>query len=162
MKQQFLNLSIIAFLSFGCARGVDQDYVKTLKPTPFPSGNLEISIPSNYFITKNVGPDYDVFYVMPIDTANKKLFTAGLYLGNNPSAFRKLKSGCVETKREIKVFETQHEWSVFDCNGLFFTESIIKNKYSMGGDEFIHCFGNCTNEEDLEHILAIFSTLKKR
>lgn len=152
---------LIGLMGFSCSHGVDQAYVKTLKPQPLAGTKFEVSIPDQYQIIKNMGPDYDIFYVLPVDTANKKLFTAGMYLGNHPSSFGKSKSGCSETKRKTTVLETESEWTMFDCNGAFFTEVVVQNKYSSGGDEFIHAFGNGSNKEDLEHVFAVFSTLKK-
>ncbi len=160
-KPLFWLYILFGLFVFSCSQGVDQTYVKKLKSQSLVGTKFELSIPDHYMIKKNAGPDYDIFYILPIDTANMKLFNAGMYLGNHPSSFGKSKSGCNETKRKYIVLEAESEWSIFDCKGAFFVEIIVKNKYSSGGDEFIHIFGNATNKEDIDHVLAIFSTLKK-
>jgi hypothetical protein len=153
---------MILILSYSCHSKIDREYVKSLHPTPIPHSQFEISIPGNYSLVESQGPDFNVYYLQPTDTADKKLFSAGIYLGNNPSAFGKSKTGCKQEKRKAEVLETENEWTVYDCNGQYFVETIVENKYHQGGDDFIHVFGNATLEKDIDHILAICSTLIKK
>lgn len=161
-KTATVILVLIGVLSSSCHSGVDREYIKSLHPTPVPHSLFELSIPDNYSIEETQGPDFNVYYLQPSDTNNKKLFTAGIYLGNNPSKFRKMKTGCKMEKRVSKVLESKNEWTVYDCSGQFFLETIVENKYSQGGDDFIHLFGNATKESDVANLIAIFSTLIKK
>lgn len=161
-KLSLLLLLMSSIFYYSCNPKADRSYVKTLHPTPVPHSQLVISIPDNYSIVESEGPDFNVYYLQPTDTTNKMLFSAGIYLGNNPSSFGKTKSGCKQEKRKSEVLETKNEWTVYNCSGQFFLETIVENKYHQGGDDFVHVFGNATNEADADHIVAIFTTLIKK
>jgi hypothetical protein len=161
-KLSSLILFMILILSYSCNPKIDREYIKSLHPTSIPHSQFEISIPGNYSLVESQGPDFNVYYLQPTDTTDKKLFSVGIYLGNNPSAFGKTKSGCKQEKRKAEVLGTKNEWSVYDCNGQYFLETIVENKYHQGGDDFIHVFGNAANEKDAGHIIAICSTLIKK
>jgi len=161
-KLSSLILFMILILSYSCNPKIDREYIKSLHSTPVPHSQFVISIPDNYSIVESQGPDFNVYYLQPADTTNKMLFSAGIYLGNNPSSFGKLKTGCTQEKRKGEVLETKNEWTVYNCSGQFFLETIVENKYHQGGDDFIHVFGNAPNEKDADHIIAIFSTLIKK
>ncbi len=161
-KLSTFALFMVLIFSYSCNSKIDQEYIKSLHLTSVPHSAFEISIPDHYSLVESQGPDFNVYYLQPADTTDKKLFSAGMYLGNNPSTFGKTKTGCKQEKRKTEVLETKNEWTVYNCNGQFFLETIVENKYHQGGDDFIHIFGNATNESDAEHILAIFSTLIKK
>ncbi len=159
MKTMYSILVFIGLFGIACTPNLDKAYIKSLKSTLLPDTQLEISIPDKYIIQKNMGPDYDIFYILPMDTNKKELLTAGIYLGNHPSNFGKSKSSCKESKRKTTIFGDENEWNVYHCNETYFIEMVLQNKYSSGGDEFLHLFGNANNKEDMEHLIAIFSTL---
>jgi hypothetical protein len=44
--------------------------------------NYTISIPRDYSIKENQGPDFSVFHFSPTDTTVKNKFSGGIYFGN--------------------------------------------------------------------------------
>ncbi len=158
-KLSVLILLLSTMFFYSCTSKVDREYIKTLHSTPIPHSQFEISIPAQYSIVESPGPDFTVYYLMPADTANKKLFSAGIYLGNNPSTFGKTKTGCGKEKRKAEILGSKCDWTVYNCDGQYFLETVVENKYHQGGDDFVHVFGNATNASDVGHIVAILTTL---
>ena len=156
---------LLLFVTFSCRNQSDEInpmYLKSLVKTQVEHSNLMISIPPDYKIIERQGPDFSVYYIYPSDTTLKTKFTAGLYLGNNPSNFPAKKANCKEETIKGKVFNIDQNWMMYNCEEVYSIQTMIENKYSEGWNDKIHAFGNANSKSDITKILAIFSTLTKK
>lgn len=54
------------------------------------------------------------------------------------------------------------EWRVYNCQGDFSIHTIADNKKGEGWNQQIHAFGHTKSSDELQKILDIYSTLKKK
>jgi hypothetical protein len=156
---------LFLFIAFSCSNQSDVInplYLKSLVKKQVEHSNLMISIPPDYTIKENQGPDFSVYYIYPTDTTIKNKFTAGMYLGNNPSNFPAKSPNCKEKTVDGKVFGSPQKWTVYNCESVYSLQTTINNKFSEGWNEKIHAFGNTNSEDDINKIVAIFSTIEKK
>jgi len=69
---------------------------------------------------------------------------------------------CKEENINSKILDNFSEWTIYICNNKYSIQTIVDSKSGEGWNNRIHAFGNCTSKEDLEEILEIYSTLKRK
>ena len=121
-----------------------------------------ISIPKNYSIKEREGPDFSVFYFADSDTTALPDFAGGMYFGNYPNKFPALNDSCKVRTQESEILGKNSTWTIFECNGQFSAQTIIDSKSDEGWNDKIHAFGHGRSKEDLEKLLAIYSTLRQK
>lgn len=140
--------------------GVDTAFIARLQEKQVPHSRYVISLPQNYALKENEGPDFSVYYFQPIDTVAEPDFTGGFYLGNYPSESAPNDS-CVHAPLQAKIMGALKEWAVFDCQGGFSIHTLALTNSKDGWDAYVHAFGHGVDDEALIKIVSIFSTLKK-
>src|ERR1700759_2724737 len=87
----FLFYCITACLFWGCKSNnhpiIISAFQKSLVQKKIKGTTYYLSIPANYVIKENNGPDFSVYYFYPSDTSDRKSFRGGFYLGNAPGGF---------------------------------------------------------------------------
>jgi hypothetical protein len=121
-----------------------------------------MSIPMNYSIKTHDGPDFSVYYFSPTDTTINNKLTGGLYLGNSPGLFNAENDSCKIEMFKGKVLNQQQNWTVYNCQKNYSIQTIVKNKEGEEWNQTVHVFGKAKSKDELQVILKIFSTLKKR
>ena len=121
-----------------------------------------ISVPGDYSITTSNGPDFSVYYFSPADTSVKGKLTGGLYFGNFPHEFEADNDSCKIEKLKGKILNNIQDWTVFNCQEDYSIQTITGNEKVEGWNQRIHAFGNAKNKDDLQLILDIYSTLRKK
>jgi len=151
-----------ALLFFSCQPGTrtsDDPFVKALTKRKLENSDFFISLPPDYAVSEKRGPDFSVYYFEP-NKKDPKAFIAGLYFGNHPSEFAATDS-CKTEVLAGKILGDATDWSVSECDGKITIQTIVENGLEKGWNRQIHAFGNTTNREDLQKILAIYSTLEE-
>src|SRR5690348_1332248 len=126
------------------------------------NSNYYISIPRDYILKENEGPDFSVFYFYPADTTNQPPFAGGIYFGNFPTMFNPENDSCKVKDITIKFLDSLANWSVYECPGKYFVQTIAEIKDSADWSEKIHAFGNAKTKEGLNTVLEIFGTMKNK
>jgi len=161
-----LTLTLFTLLLFSCnipktnkaaSEQTEKQWEHSLGETQIGDRQQYISIPANYSVKVNAGPDFAVFYFNPIDTANKTDFAGGIYFGRFPKLFPPDNDSCTIYYLKSRFLAKDTDWTVQNCNGKFFVQII----HDDHGDK-IHAFGDAKNETDLKHLLYIFSTFKEK
>lgn len=162
MKIKYLIILIVFAATIFSCTGTNKEYIKTLRPTKLENTDLSISIPENYKIEKNQGPDFDMFYFYPVDTTDKSSLTGGIYYGFNPSSFSQT-DNIVDTKDVSRtIFGKKAEWTVFEYPDYFFIQTITDYESADGTEMRIHAFGSCQTEDDMDKLFMIFETLVRK
>jgi len=121
-----------------------------------------ISIPENYSIKETEGPDFSVFYFSPTDTTIKTAFSGGLYFGNFPQEFKPENKDCTTESIKGTILNNNKDWTVYNCKEKYFIQTIVDSKSGESWNEKIHAFGHGNSKSDINKILEIYSTLKKK
>lgn len=129
---------------------------------PIGESGYVISVPADYSITTSNGPDFSVYYFSPTDTTVKDKLSGGLYFGNFPHEFEADNDSCRTETLKGKILDTTQEWTVYNCQGDFSIQTIAENKKGEGWNQRIHAFGHARSNDELQTILDIYSTLKKK
>lgn len=140
----------------------DESFTKSLKEKQIGNSKFYISIPTDYSIKENRGPDFSVFYIAPTDTTIKDDFNCGLYFGNNPSLFPPDNNKCKEETVKSEILNQYIEWTVYVCGQNYSIQTIVENKKNEGWNEQIHAFGHGKSVTDIDKVLKIYSTLKMK
>ena len=121
-----------------------------------------ISIPDDYALKLNAGPDFSVYYFSPIDTAIKAPFTGGFYFGNYPHAFEPNNDSCKVQEIKSKFLDSLTNWTAQDCQGNYSVQTIMEfnDPDDRGGK--IHAFGSSKTQSGLNTVLEIFGTMKNK
>ena len=133
-----------------------------LTATSIGESNYLISIPANYKITETEGPDFTVYYFNSSDSTDTVSFSGGMYFGNHPSKFKPANDSCITDVLTGSILESNAEWTVYNCKGLYSVQAIAESKSGEHWNELVHAFGNGTSDTDIELIIDIFATLKKK
>jgi len=121
-----------------------------------------ISIPPNYSIKVTDGPDFSVYYFSPTDTTLTNKFNGGIYVGNYPTKLDAENDSCkTEILKSIFLNKVQ-EWEVYNCQNKYAIQTIIENENGDMWVQRLHAFGRTKNRADLQLILKIYSTLKRK
>ncbi len=141
---------------------VSSSFIDSLREEHVEETSYYISIPTGYSIKENRGPDFIVFYFVPIDTTVKIDFSGGFYFGNFPNKFQPPNDSCKIDMIKGEILDKGADWTVFECNKSYSIQTIVNNKYSEGWNNQIHAFGHGTSKSELYKILQMFATLKKK
>ncbi|MFY9311036.1 MAG: hypothetical protein WAQ28_18480 [Bacteroidia bacterium] len=133
-----------------------------LTEVPVGKSNYLISIPENYVLTENEGPDFYVYYINPSDSTDTLSFTAGMYFGNHPSKFKPLNDSCITDVMNGIILESNTDWTVYNCKGSYSAQTIADSKSDEGWNALVHAFGNGRSEADVHQVIDIFATLRKK
>ncbi len=166
-----ITFLLTAFLFAGCEQNsnkksdnglTDNSYIKELVERQIGESNYYISIPTDYTIEEIDGPDFSVYYFYPTDTTIVANFSGGFYFGNHPSQFPPDSDSCKTDNSKSKILDENADWTIYNCNDKYAIQTIIDNKSSEGWNERIHAFGRANSTKDLNKLLTIFTTMKKK
>ncbi|WP_293901792.1 hypothetical protein [Sphingobacterium sp. UBA5670] len=141
---------------------VDITFIKSLEERQLGESKYSIYLPTDYAIGETNGEDFSVYYFNPADTTNHTGFSGGLYFGNHPSQFPAKSKSCKTEHLKNEIFDQDVSWTIYNCNGDYSIQSIIYSKSGEGWNEMIHMFGNAKSTKDLDKLLFIFKTMKKK
>jgi hypothetical protein len=133
-----------------------------LTEKPIGESGYVISIPADYSITTSDGTDFLVYYFSPNDTTAKDKLSGGLYFGNFPSQFEADDESCKTETLKGKILDNNQNWTVHNCKEVFSIQTIAVNEQGGEWNQRVHAFGQAKSKDELQTILDIFSTLKKR
>jgi hypothetical protein len=130
----------------------------------FRAGNSDyyISLPKNYTLKQNQGPDFSVFYFMPEDTNAQAKYAGGFYLGDYPNRFGPESDSCMTTTMGTTLLDSAATWTVYECRGFFTLQTVIETGPNGGWGSKVHAFGSAASKADMDKVLAIYATLKYR
>lgn len=167
-KQMKLNLYILIIISsivsvaFSCGSSrkniSDIEAAHNLKEKKLDRIGYYISIPQGYKIVETEGVDFYVYHFQPKDTTTKNLLTGGLYYGGYPSEMEPEDKSCKTEVIEADLLNKNVDWQVFDCNNAYSVQTIIE----LDDWAKFHAFGNAQSEEDVQTLIEIYSTLRKK
>jgi hypothetical protein len=140
----------------------DTRSIVNLIEKPIGESGYVISIPADYSITTSNGPDFSVYYFSPTDSTVKDKLSGGLYFGNFPHEFEANNDSCKTETLKGKILDNMQEWTVYNCQGDFSVQTIVDNKNGEGWNQRVHTFGHAKSKDELQTILDIYSTLKKK
>lgn len=120
-----------------------------------------LSVPVNYVIKENQGPDFSVYYFYSSDTADKKSFRGGFYLGNAPGGFSGDYDSCKTEKLYSPILGDNKPWTVYNCDGNYSIQIITDRKSGMKWGKLIHAFGNAGSRVEINKLLEVYATLTK-
>jgi len=144
------------------ADNVTQNFLDSLTEKQIGDLNYTISIPRDYSIKENQGPDFSVFHFSPTDTTVKNKFSGGIYFGNYPTKFSSPSDTCKKEIIQGDILDSNADWTVYHCSGTFSIQTIIASKSGQGWNNQIHAFGHGTGKSELSKIQKIYSTLHKK
>ena len=124
------------------------------------NSDFYISIPTNFVIKESRGPDFSVYYFNLSDTMIKPTYVCGIYFGNWPSKF-KWDSCTVETSKG-KILDNNVDWTIYNCKEGYSVQTITDNKNNDHWNQKIHAFGNGATRKEMEKVMCIFSTMRKK
>ncbi|MBS1542513.1 MAG: hypothetical protein JST14_02670 [Bacteroidetes bacterium] len=120
-----------------------------------------ISMPNKYSITEKEGPDFSVFYFADSGTTSATSISGGMYFGNFPSEFPPKSDSCKVRTMDSQILGNKSSWTIYECDREFAIQTIVESNSGEGWNSQIHAFGHGKSKEDLDKILAIYSTLRK-
>ena len=138
---------------------VDSQFKNNLHQRKIDSTDYRISLPVNYIIKESRGPDFTVYYFHSADTADRKSFSGGFYLGNWPSRSAFVNSDCKEEQINSYLLGENKEWTLYRCGNIYKVQIITDSKSGQDWSQFIQAFGMAATRSDLDKLLEIFSTL---
>lgn len=167
MTTRLVTALMIAGLYFSCSRArdnfgdVSQSFLDSLIEKKIGTTNYFISIPKNYEIREEEGPDFSVFYFADSDTLKSNL-SGGLYFGNHPGLFPPQTDSCKSETLQSEILGNNSTWTIYDCQGQYLVQAIVDNKESEGWNNRIHAFGHGRSREDMYKILRMYSTFHRK
>lgn len=159
------------FLFVGCGQDsnkksdadiIDNSYQKDLVEKQIGESKFYLSIPTDYKIKVTNGPDFSVYYFHPKDSTVAANFYGGFYIGNHPSQFPPDSDSCKASNLKSRILDDYADWTIYECNEKYAIQTIIDNKSNEGWNQRIHAFGRADSTTNLNKLLAIFKTLKKK
>jgi len=141
---------------------ITQDFLDSLVDKQVGQLSYYISLPTKYDIKEQEGPDFSVFYITNSDTTVKSSFSGGMYFGNYANEFPPKSDSCKVTSTDSQILGQNSTWTIYECDGEFTLQTIVDSKSGEGWNNQIHAFGHGDTQEDLDKILAIYSTLRKK
>jgi hypothetical protein len=146
---RFLLLSIAALLMVSCSAGLEERQLG--------SSSYFLKIPSDYQLINNGGEDFLLYYFAPADTSDHTKVNGGIMVGTFPAPFGPDSPDCKTAKKKGIVDGLDVEWSIYNCNGVYFMEGLTGNY----GEVQIHAFGNYYKAEDEALLTEILQSLRK-
>lgn len=160
--------ALLSFMFLSCNNSnqktdiLTQNFLDSLVEKQVGQLSYYISIPAKYNLTEKEGPDFSVFYFADSDTTAMTGFSGGMYFGNHPSEFPPGNDLCNVRTIESPILGSNSSWTIYECDGEFAVQTIVDSKSGKGWNSQIHVFGHGKSKEDLDKILAIYSTLRKK
>jgi hypothetical protein len=166
MKKCFIGIIfLIVILSFNSCETINKENIGELILL---ERNIEetiyfISLPENYFITRQMGPDFDVYYINSNDFDNEEITHSGLYFGNHPSSFGNDKENNLKYLGGIycRIFNKDRRWRIYNKGNNYFAEIIVRNKGGKEWERYVHVWANGKTKEELYKNIYLYSTLRK-
>jgi hypothetical protein len=158
MKKNISLSLIIIPLLFACNNS-KSEYLKSLHKTELKNSSFYLSIPQNYILEKEEGPDFDMHYFYPEDTCDTESFSGGLYIGFNPSLFSKYEDKAATKTINSEILGKDVEWTIFEYENEIFIQTIISFKDKDGWEIIIHAFGTAYSEEEMQKLIWTLETL---
>jgi hypothetical protein len=158
--------AIIVFLFGSCnSININKDNIEEmiLLENKIDGTGYFISLPENYYVTKNMGPDFDVYYINSNGINSEKITNGGIYFGNHPSLF----GNDEETDLQFieysicKIFNKNRKWKIYNSEHNYFAEIITRNNSGEEWNRYIHIWANGKTKKDLYKIIYLYSTLRK-
>lgn len=138
----------------------DSLFVSGLTEYQIGDSRYMISLPADYYIEMSEGPDFDVYYIQPVDTTTFGPFYIGLYFGNHPALLPPRSDTCRIERRASLLLNINAEWEIYRYNDIYFAQTMIKIKDDESWDEMIHAWSRATSEVNLHRLLDVFHTMK--
>jgi hypothetical protein len=85
-----------------------------------------------------------------------------VYFGNHPSKFPAKNDSCKVSTINSQILGKNSTWTIYECDGELTVQTIVDSRSAEGWNSRIHVFGHAANKEDLDKILAVYSTLRKK
>lgn len=101
-----------------------------------------------------------VYYLTPLDTTRRDLFTAGIYLGNHPNIGSDTITGPLESLRS-ELLGQSAVWTLSKRDSTYLLQTIADVKRNEGWHTKIHAFGTVAARTDIIHLQTIFATLTR-
>lgn len=60
------------------------------------------------------------------------------------------------------MFDQNVNWTIYNCNGDYSVQSIMDSKSGEGRNELLHIFGHAKSNKNLDDLLFIVTTMKKK
>lgn len=114
-----------------------------------------ISLPDGYNIKENPGPDFNVYYFLPL--AKSPYRTAGYYVGGHPRSFYNNDDYRFVRVLYSPLFHLLPEWRVYLKDDIYYAETMIE----LAPFEIVHAFVNAETLGALEKWLKVFNSLRK-
>ncbi|MNK85034.1 hypothetical protein D3C87_1049020 [compost metagenome] len=140
----------------------DSVFIKSLKERQIGVSKYFISLPTDFAMYETNGEDFSVYSFYPTDTTHHTGFSGGLYFGNHPSQFPAKSKSCKIEKLKSEIFDQNVNWTIYSCDESYSIQSIMDSKSGEGWNELIHMFGNAKSTKQLDKLLFIFTTIKKK
>lgn len=168
LKYSFFLISII-FIQSSCNNNATKDNTNTEKTSkiilteqPIGESGYVLSIPAEYTISTTNGADFSVYYFSPTDTTVINKLSGGIYFGNFPNEFERDNDSCKTEILKGKILDIMQDWTVYNCQEDYSIQTIVENNKREEWNQRVHAFGHAKSKEELQTILEIYSTLKKK
>ncbi len=122
----------------------------------------DVSLPTDYAMDEINGEDFSVYSFYSADTTNHTGFSGSIYFGNHPSQFPAKSKSCKTENLKSEILDQNVNWTIYDCNEGNSIQTIMDSKSGEGWNQLIHVFGNAKSNKDLDKLLFIFTTMKKK
>ncbi len=128
--------------------------------------NYYISLPEKWYVTKYLGPDFDVYYFCSKEDDSEEKTHGGLYFGNHPS---RIAEGLEEEEINFeykdsvssKILNSNKKWQIYYTDNRYFSEHIIRNREGDSWERYLHIWANGDTVNDVIKLLYIYSTIIK-
>jgi len=158
MKYFFILSILILSSCSNTIPNVDEEFKNNLVLRKMGNTGYTILIPKDFAFVKRVGPDFDVYEFYPKDSNAKIKYGGGIYFGNHPDIQQS--NECDSEVKSYTVLGKSTDWTIEKCDGYISIQSLIEINSSPGND-YMHLFGGCLNETEIEKVIYIYTSIKK-
>jgi hypothetical protein len=125
--------------------------------------NYYISLPENWYIDKNLGPDFIVYYFCSKEDDLEEKTHGGLYFGNWPSRFTEDDERSFEYKNYIysRILNKNIKWKIYYTENHYFSENIIRNNGGDDWERYLHIWASGNTTDDVQKTIYLYSTITK-
>ena len=140
----------------------NKTFNERLTATSIGSTGLKIDLPFDIKLIPSIGPDFEVYYLVPKDSSKTLNYGGGLYLGNHPSLFPRTDSTCELAFIASPIFDSLANWDAAICDSFTSVQIIRATPSGIGWMEYAHAFGGASSDSNLMKVMKIFSTLEEK